>query len=118
MSVGHCHPRVVEAVYEQMQTLCTHTRYLQDGILDFADQIVPTFGDPPSATSCSPCTGSEANDLALRIAMHHTGRKGIVITSEAYTGNSFLTAGLSPSLGRSRRSANGCGGFRGRIPTA
>lgn len=99
VSVGHCHPRVVEAVHEQMQTLCTHTRYLQDGILDFADEIVPTFGDPIRHIMFT-CTGSEANDLALRIAMHHTGRKGIVITSEAYTGNSFLTAGLSPSLGR------------------
>lgn len=99
VSVGHCHPRVVEAVYEQMQTLCTHTRYLQDGILEFASQIVPTFGDPIRHIMFT-CTGSEANDLALRIAMHHTGRKGIVITSEAYTGNSFLTAGLSPSLGR------------------
>lgn len=99
VSVGHCHPRVVEAVHEQMQTLCTHTRYLQDGILDFADQIVPTFGDPIRHIMFT-CTGSEANDLALRIAMHHTGRKGIVITSEAYTGNSFLTAGLSPSLGK------------------
>ncbi len=99
VSVGHCHPRVVEAVHEQMQTLCTHTRYLQDGILDFADEIVPTFGDPIRHIMFT-CTGSEANDLALRIAMHHTGRKGIVITSEAYTGNSFLTAGLSPSLGK------------------
>jgi 4-aminobutyrate aminotransferase-like enzyme len=47
------------------------------------------------------CTGSEANDLAMRIAQHHTGRKGIIITSEAYHGNSHLTAGFSPSLGES-----------------
>jgi len=99
VSVGHCNPRVVEAVHRQMQTLCTHTRYVQDEILEFAEQIVPSFGEPIEHIMFT-CTGSEANDLALRIAMHQTGRKGIVITSEAYTGNSHLTAGLSPSLGR------------------
>jgi len=99
VSVGHCNPRVVEAVHRQMQTLCTHTRYVQDGILDFAAEIIPTFGAPIEHIMFT-CTGSEANDLALRIAMNHTGHKGIVITSEAYTGNSFLTAGLSPSLGK------------------
>jgi 4-aminobutyrate aminotransferase-like enzyme len=45
------------------------------------------------------CTGSEANDLAMRIARHHTRRRGIIITAEAYHGNSFLTAGFSPSMG-------------------
>lgn len=99
VSVGHCHPRVVEAVYKQMQTLCTHTRYLQEEILEFASQIIPTFEDNIKHMMFT-CTGSEANDLALRIAQHHTGKKGIIITSEAYHGNSHLTAGLSPSLGK------------------
>ncbi|WP_245999190.1 aspartate aminotransferase family protein [Paracoccus methylarcula] len=98
-SVGHCHPDVVAAVHAQMQTLCTHTRYLQDEILDFAGQILPSFGAPIEHIMFT-CTGSEANDLALRIAMHHTGHRGVIVTSEAYTGNSFLTASLSPSLGR------------------
>ncbi len=45
------------------------------------------------------CTGSEANDLALRMARHHTGQRGVIVTAEAYHGNSDLTAGISPSLG-------------------
>jgi len=100
VSVGHCHPRIIAAV-QQMQTLCTHTRYLQDGILDYAEDLLATFGGALSEQGHAmfTCTGSEANDLALRIAMHHTGRQGIIITREAYHGNSHLTAGISPSLG-------------------
>ena len=99
VSVGHCNPVVVEAVHRQMQTLCTHTRYIQDGILDFAAEIVPTFGAPIEHVMFT-CSGSEANDLAVRIAKHHTGKQGVIITSEAYHGNSELTAGLSASLGK------------------
>lgn len=101
VSVGHCHPRVVNAVNAQMQRLCTHTRYLQDGILRYAEQLLATFGGTIGATGHAmfTCTGSEANDLALRIAQHHTGRRGVIVTEEAYHGNSHLTAGLSPSLG-------------------
>jgi 4-aminobutyrate aminotransferase-like enzyme len=98
VSVGHGHPRVVEAISRQLKTLCTHTRYLHDGILDYAETILPTFGGAIGHLMLT-CTGSEANDLALRIAKHHTGRNGVIITSEAYHGNSDLTAGISPSLG-------------------
>ncbi len=52
-----------------------------------------------SGMSMFTCTGSEANDLAVRMAKHHTGNQGIIITEEAYHGNSELTAGFSPSLG-------------------
>ncbi|HTV71252.1 MAG TPA: aspartate aminotransferase family protein [Rhizobiaceae bacterium] len=98
VGVGHCHPRVVEAVTAQMKTLCTHTRYVQEGILRYAEDILPTFGGRIEHIMFT-CTGSEANDLAIRIARHKTGRQGIIITSEAYHGNSWLTAGFSPSLG-------------------
>lgn len=98
VSVGHSHPRVVAAITEQLRTLCTHTRYLHDGILDYAEDLLGTL-DAGLGHLMLTCTGSEANDLALRIAKHHTGHKGIIITSEAYHGNSDLTAGLSPSLG-------------------
>ncbi|WP_164887631.1 aspartate aminotransferase family protein [Paenirhodobacter populi] len=100
-SVGHANPRVVEAVSRQMATLCTHTRYIQNGILDYAEQMLPTFGGRIAAAGhmMFTCTGSEANDLAMRIAKHHTGRHGIICTAEAYHGNSDLTASFSPSLG-------------------
>ncbi|WP_240722300.1 aspartate aminotransferase family protein [Poseidonocella sp. HB161398] len=97
-SVGHAHPRVVEAVSRQMALLCTHTRYVGDGILDFAEAVLPSFGGGIEHLMFT-CTGSEANDLALRLACHHTGKRGVIITSEAYHGNSFMTAGFSPSLG-------------------
>lgn len=96
--VGHGHPRVVDAVATQLATLCTHTRYIQEGILNYAEDLLGTFaGDVGRAMFT--CTGSEANDLALRIAKRITGHNGIIITSEAYHGNSELTAGISPSLG-------------------
>ena len=98
VSVGHCHPRVVDAISEQLRTLCTHTRYIQEGILDYAEDLLGTH-DAHLKHAMFTCTGSEANDLALRIAKHHTGKRGIIITEEAYHGNSDLTASFSPSLG-------------------
>jgi 4-aminobutyrate aminotransferase-like enzyme len=101
VSVGHAHPRVIEAVSRQMATLCTHTRYIQEGILAYADQLLGTFTGRigTSGHAMLTCTGSEANDLAVRIAEHHTGHLGVIVTSEAYHGNSHRTAGFSPSLG-------------------
>jgi 4-aminobutyrate aminotransferase-like enzyme len=98
VSVGHAHPKVVEAISKQLGVLCTHTRYLQESILDFAESLLPTFGGRIAHLMMT-CTGSEANDLALRIAKYRTGKQGIIITSEAYHGNSELTSSFSPSLG-------------------
>ncbi|ARB30228.1 aspartate aminotransferase family protein [Pseudomonas tolaasii] len=115
VSVGHAHPKVADAISRQAHTLCTHTRYIQDGILDYAEQLLGTFGGRvgESGHMMFTCTGSEANDLAMRIAQHHTGKKGIIITSEAYHGNSHLTAGFSPSLGAS----SPLGTWVRRVPT-
>jgi len=103
VSVGHCHPRVVAAVHQQMQTLCTHTRYVQESILDYAQDLLPTFGGTIGERGhmMFTCTGSEANDLAMRIAQHHTGKDGIIVTEEAYHGNSALTASFSATMGES-----------------
>ncbi|MDB5652435.1 MAG: 4-aminobutyrate aminotransferase [Tardiphaga sp.] len=98
VSVGHCHPRVVDAISEQLRTLCTHTRYIQQGILDYAEDLLGTLSGNLQHVMFT-CTGSEANDLAMRIAKNYTGKSGIIITDEAYHGNSDLTASFSPSLG-------------------
>jgi 4-aminobutyrate aminotransferase-like enzyme len=98
VSVGHCHPRVNAAISGQLGTLCTHTRYIQQGILDYAEDLLSTHADNLKHVMFT-CTGSEANDLAMRIAKNHTGRSGIIVTDEAYHGNSDLTASFSPSLG-------------------
>jgi 4-aminobutyrate aminotransferase-like enzyme len=97
-SIGHAHPAVVEAVHRQMRTLNTHSRYLQRGILDYAEQLLATF---PAALDTVMFTnsGSEANDLALRVARHATGGTGVVVTAEAYHGTTALVAEVSPAMG-------------------
>ena len=99
-SVGHCHPRVVQAIAEQAAVLNTHTRYLQEGILDYAEQLLATFPAGLEQVMFT-CTGSEANDLALRIARHYTGGTGVIITRFAYHGVTGDISELSPSLGSS-----------------
>lgn len=101
--LGHGNPDVADAISRQMATLCTHTRYLQDGILDYAEDLVGTFGGEIARDGhiMLTCTGSEANDLALRLARAATGADGVIITEYAYHGNSLSTAALSPSLGKS-----------------
>jgi 4-aminobutyrate aminotransferase-like enzyme len=97
-SVGHCHPRVVEAMAAQAAMLATHTRYLHDGILAYADRLLALF--PPDLSHVMfTCTGSEANDLALRIARAATGGTGVIVTGNAYHGVTLATAEMSMSIG-------------------
>ena len=84
--VGHCHPHVVEALTKQIATLNTHTRYLHENVLDYAERMLGKFEDGLDVAMFS-CTGSEANELALRIARAHTGGTGLIVTSYAYHGN-------------------------------
>jgi 4-aminobutyrate aminotransferase-like enzyme len=97
-SVGHCHPRVVEAMARQAATLATHTRYLHDGILAYAERLLALFPSELSHAMFT-CTGSEANDLALRIARACTGGTGVIVTDNAYHGVTLATAEMSMSIG-------------------
>lgn len=92
--VGHCHPRVVRAICEQSATLNTHTRYLHEGILDYVERLTATLA-PPLSSAVMVCTGSEANDIALRMAEAMTGKRGIIATDHTYHGNTALVAALS-----------------------
>jgi len=94
--VGHCNPRVVDALCAQARTLNTHTRYLHEGILDYLERLTATFEDPLS-TAIMTCTGSEANDIALRMAEAVTGKRGIIATDATYHGNTTLVSHLSKS---------------------
>ena len=94
--VGHCHPYVVEALTKQISTLNTHTRYLHENVLEYAERLTDKFSDELDTTIFA-CTGSEANELALRIARHVTGATGIIVTNSAYHGNSQATFEISPS---------------------
>lgn len=92
--VGHCHPHVVEALCEQAAKLNTHTRYLHENILDYAEHLLEKFDDSLSRVVLA-CTGSEANDLALRIATANTGGSGFICTNATYHGNTAAVAQLS-----------------------
>lgn len=99
-SLGHCHPRVVDAMTRQAATLCTNTRYLHDAIIEYAE-LLTGLVPIPRGQAMFTCSGSEANDLACRIARHATGGDGFIVTEYAYHGTSHLVAGLSPNLGPS-----------------
>ena len=92
--VGHCHPRVVEAIARQAATLNTHTRYLHEGIIQYAERLTATF-DPQLSMAFLACTGSEANEIALRMATVCTGHRGILCTRFAYHGNTTAVAQIS-----------------------
>ncbi|MBR1159790.1 aspartate aminotransferase family protein [Bradyrhizobium elkanii] len=95
-SVGHSHPRVVEAISRQAGLLSTHTRYLNDVVDGYAERLLATFPRGIDHLVLT-CTGSEANDLALRVAKVATGRTGFIVTETAYHGNSTAVTEVSPS---------------------
>ncbi len=97
-SVGHCHPHVTAAVSEQLATLNTHTRYLHRGIVDYSERLLATMPADVDQVMYA-CTGSEVNDLALRVAEKRTGATGVVVTRDAYHGNTASVTAISPSLG-------------------
>ncbi len=93
--VGHCHPHVVEALSAQARTLNTNTRYLHATILDYAERLAATLPDPLSVVYFVN-SGSEANELALRLARQATGRQATIVLDWAYHGNTAGLVGLSP----------------------
>ncbi|AJY45706.1 aspartate aminotransferase family protein [Martelella endophytica] len=103
-SVGHCHPHVAEAVARQSALLTTNTRYLVRVVEDYSERLLATF---PARLSniVFTCTGSEANDIAMRIARNATGKQGFVVTEAAYHGNTALVTEISPDVSRDRKPA-------------
>jgi 4-aminobutyrate aminotransferase-like enzyme/Ser/Thr protein kinase RdoA (MazF antagonist) len=93
--VGHCHPRVVRAGQEQMAVLNTNTRYLHDNLVRYASRLCATLPDPLSVCFFV-CSGSEANELALRLARTHTQRKDLIVVDVAYHGNTTSLIEISP----------------------
>jgi 4-aminobutyrate aminotransferase-like enzyme/Ser/Thr protein kinase RdoA (MazF antagonist) len=84
--VGHAHPRVVRAGARQMSVLNTNTRYLHDAIVEYAERLTATLPDPLSVCFFV-CSGSEANELALRMARAHTRGTDVLAVQGAYHGN-------------------------------
>jgi len=95
--VGHCHPRVTEAVVRQTRALNTHSRYLYEPLVELAERLVATM--PPEAGLDAVMlvnSGSEANDLAWRLATAATGHSGAIVTEFAYHGVTTAIADFSP----------------------
>ncbi len=97
-AIGHSHPAVTEAVSTQLATLNTHTRYLTDQVVEYAERLVAKFPAPLERVTFA-CTGSEAIDLAIRTAQYGTGNRGLIVTEHAYHGTTQAAAQVSPSLG-------------------
>ncbi len=94
--VGHCHPYVTEAIVRQARRLNTNTRYITDESLDYAARLAATAGPALSAVVFVN-SGSEANDVAWRMAKAWTGNRGALIMEFAYHGITEATDALSPS---------------------
>ncbi|MGE0717560.1 MAG: aspartate aminotransferase family protein [Alphaproteobacteria bacterium] len=92
--VGHANPHVVEAMARQQGTLNVHSRYLHEGILDFAERLTGLHGPEIESVVVS-CSGTEAIEVALRMARMATGRQGIVCTNATYHGNSEAVSKLT-----------------------
>jgi 4-aminobutyrate aminotransferase-like enzyme/Ser/Thr protein kinase RdoA (MazF antagonist) len=95
--VGHCHPRVTEAVVRQTRLAATNARYLAEPLVELAERLLATFApDAALDTVLLVNSGSEANDLAWRLAAGATGRAGAIVTENAYHGVTAATTLLSP----------------------
>ena len=93
--VGHCHPRVVRALRRQAGVLNTNTRYLHEGLVEYAQRLTQLLPEPLRVCFFV-CSGTEANELALRLARAHTGRRDVVVIDHAYHGNTNALIELSP----------------------
>ena len=95
--VGHCNPVVVRAIAEQAARLNVNTRYLHEPVVEYAEALLATF-DPRLDKVLFTNSGSESNELALRIARQHTGNEGVVVTDFSYHGNTAHLAELTTGL--------------------
>jgi 4-aminobutyrate aminotransferase-like enzyme/Ser/Thr protein kinase RdoA (MazF antagonist) len=93
--VGHSHPRVVQAAQKQLALLNTNTRYLHDLVNRYAERLTAHLPEPLRVCFFVN-SGSEANELALRLARAHTGREDVIVLQHAYHGNTSTLIDISP----------------------
>jgi len=93
--VGHCHPRVVRAAQKQLELLNTNTRYIYPSLVKYITQLLSTF-PPQLDTVFLVCSGSEANDLALRLARAYTKQRDVICVDWAYHGHCTSLVEISP----------------------
>lgn len=95
--VGHANPAVADAINEQLRTINLHTRYLNTRVVEYAEALLATF-DGNLERLFLANSGSEANELALRIARQHTGHTGVLVSDFSYHGNTTSLAELTTGL--------------------
>ena len=93
--VGHGHPRIAEAMARQQATLNTHSRYLHEGVVALAERLVALHTAPAIESVVFTCSGTEAVEVALRMARFATGKRGVIATNATYHGNSELVGALT-----------------------
>jgi 4-aminobutyrate aminotransferase-like enzyme/Ser/Thr protein kinase RdoA (MazF antagonist) len=93
--VGHSHPRVVHAIHQQIALLNTNTRYLHDNVNRYAERLTRLLPEPLRVCYFVN-SGSEANELALRLARAHTGREDVIVLEHAYHGHTTTLIDISP----------------------
>ena len=97
--IGHANPFVVEAMVRQQSTLNVHSRYLHEGIIEFCEKLAGLHAGKDTAGPIQSvivsCSGTEANEIALRMARFATGKQGIICTDGTYHGNSELVSKLT-----------------------
>ena len=114
--VGHCHPEVVHAVCEQLRTLNTNSRYLHTTLLAASQRLTATLPGDLSVVFWVN-SGSEANDLALRLARAHTKKRGVLIVGGAYHGHVTTMIDASPyKFERTGGTGQRCAGLAARVP--
>jgi 4-aminobutyrate aminotransferase-like enzyme/Ser/Thr protein kinase RdoA (MazF antagonist) len=94
--VGHAHPAVTQAVTRQLAVLNTHSRYLHAGVVELAERITATMPEPLD-TCLFTTSGTEANELAWRLACEYTGGTGAIVVERGYHGSSKWMADISAS---------------------
>lgn len=95
-SLGHCHPKVVAAISSQVSQLNVHSRYLHETVHVYAEKLLATMPNNINRLVMT-CTGSESNDLALRLARTKTQKMGIIVSESAYHGNTQMVTEVSPA---------------------
>ncbi|MEE1654916.1 aminotransferase class III-fold pyridoxal phosphate-dependent enzyme [Microvirga sp. CF3062] len=112
--IGHCHPNVVQAIARQAALLNTNTRYLHDTIIDYTERLARSLPKDLD-TFFVVCTGSEANDLALRMARAFTGRNDMLVLDWAYHGHTQALIDISPYKYK-RKGGHGRPAFTHELP--
>lgn len=112
--VGHSHPRVVRAVSEQMAVLNTNSRYLHENLVEYIERLSETLPEPLRVVYLV-CSGSEANELALRLARAHTHREEVLVVDVGYHGNTNAMVEIS-SYKFDGPGGRGCPGYVHKVP--